>query len=33
MEEIFVKVKGYEGYEISNTGKIKSLKTNRLLKN
>ena len=31
MEEIFVKVKGYEGYEVSNTGKIKSLKTNRLL--
>ena len=32
MEEKFVKVKGYEGYEVSNTGKIKSLKTNRLLK-
>ena len=32
MEEIFVKIKGYEGYEVSNTGKIKSLKTNRLLK-
>lgn len=32
MEEKFVKVKGYDGYEISNTGKIKSLKTNRLLK-
>lgn len=31
MEEKFVKVKGYEGYEVSNTGKIKSLKTNRLL--
>ena len=31
MEEIFVKIKGYEGYEVSNTGKIKSLKTNRLL--
>ena len=31
MEEEFVKVKGYEGYEVSNTGKIKSLKTNRLL--
>ena len=31
MEEIFVKVKGYDGYEVSNTGKIKSLKTNRLL--
>ena len=32
MKEIFVKVKGYEGYEVSNTGKVKSLKTNRLLK-
>ena len=32
MEEKFVKIKGYEGYEVSNTGKIKSLKTNRLLK-
>ena len=32
MEEKFVKVKGYDGYEVSNTGKIKSLKTNRLLK-
>lgn len=32
MDEKFVKVKGYEGYEVSNTGKIKSLKTNRLLK-
>ena len=32
MEEKFLKVKGYEGYEVSNTGKIKSLKTNRLLK-
>ena len=31
MEEKFVKVKGYDGYEVSNTGKIKSLKTNRLL--
>ena len=31
MDEKFVKVKGYEGYEVSNTGKIKSLKTNRLL--
>ena len=31
MEEKFLKVKGYEGYEVSNTGKIKSLKTNRLL--
>ena len=31
MDEKFVKVKGYDGYEVSNTGKIKSLKTNRLL--
>ena len=31
MDEKFVKIKGYEGYEVSNTGKIKSLKTNRLL--
>ena len=31
MEEKFVKIKGYDGYEVSNTGKIKSLKTNRLL--
>ena len=31
MEEPFVKIKGYDGYEVSKTGKIKSLKTNRLL--
>ena len=32
MEEKFVKLKGYEGYEVSNTGKIKSLKTKCMLK-
>lgn len=31
MEERYVKVKGYDGYEVSNTGKVKSLRTNKLM--